>query len=64
MILDGAYADALGRFGAGDVADLDEDVEHQPVTVPGRPCICVAATEAPMRFHGWAARALQSVLRL
>lgn len=64
MILDGAYADALGRFGAGDVADLGEDVEHQPVTVPGRPCICVAATEAPMRFQGWMARALQSVLRL
>ncbi|WP_394002955.1 ChrR family anti-sigma-E factor [Luteimonas sp. WGS1318] len=64
MILDGAYDDALGRFGSGDVADLGEDVEHQPVTVPGRPCICVAATEAPMRFHGWMARALQSVLRL
>nr|WP_101926763.1 MULTISPECIES: ChrR family anti-sigma-E factor [Luteimonas] len=64
MILRGAYDDALGRFGAGDVADLDESVEHQPVTAPGEACICVAATEAPMRFHGWMARALQSVLRL
>ncbi|NYZ61420.1 ChrR family anti-sigma-E factor [Luteimonas deserti] len=64
MILRGAYEDALGRFGAGDVADLDEDVEHQPVTTAGEACICVAATEAPMRFHGWMARALQSVLRL
>lgn len=64
MILRGAYEDTLGRFGAGDVADLDEHVEHQPITAPGQPCICVAATEAPMQFQGWMARAMQSVLRL
>lgn len=64
MILRGAYEDTLGRFAVGDVADLDEDIEHQPITAPGQPCICVAATEAPMQFQGWMARAMQAVLRL
>lgn len=59
MILDGAYDDMLGHFGPGDVADLDGETRHQPVTSPGVPCICVAATDAPLQFSGWVARTLQ-----
>ena len=59
MILDGASDDMLGHFGPGDVADLDGEIQHQPVTSPGVPCICVAATDAPLKFSGWVARALQ-----
>ncbi|MDR7191538.1 ChrR family anti-sigma-E factor [Luteimonas terrae] len=64
LILRGAYDDVLGHFGPGDVADLDADTEHQPVTSQGVPCICVAASDAPMKFSGWIARAMQAVLRL
>ncbi|MDR6992736.1 ChrR family anti-sigma-E factor [Luteimonas sp. 3794] len=64
LILRGAYDDVLGHFGPGDVADLDLDTEHQPVTSPGVPCICVFASDAPMKFSGWIARAMQSVLRI
>jgi putative transcriptional regulator len=59
QILRGAYDDALGHFAAGDVADLDAQTEHQPVTSPGEPCVCVAALDAPLRFPGWFARKLQ-----
>ena len=59
MILDGAYDDLLGHFGPGDVADLDAGTVHQPVTSPGVPCICVAATDAPLVFSRWMARTLQ-----
>jgi putative transcriptional regulator len=59
VILDGAYDDMLGHFGPGDVADLDGGIQHQPVTAPGVPCICVAATDAPLVFPGWFARTLQ-----
>ncbi|MGN6478689.1 ChrR family anti-sigma-E factor [Luteibacter sp.] len=64
MILRGAYDDTLGHFAPGDIADLDGETEHQPVTAPGVPCICVAATDAPLRFSGWMARALQPFVRL
>ena len=59
MILQGAYDDMLGHFGPGDVADLDGETLHQPVTSRGVPCICVAATDGPLQFSGWLARALQ-----
>ena len=62
MILDGAYHDMLDHFGPGDVADLDGEIHHQPVTSPGVPCICVAATDAPLMFSGWVARTLQPLL--
>lgn len=64
LILRGAYDDALGHFGPGDVADLDASVEHQPVTAPGESCICLAATDAPLRFSGFIARALQPLTGL
>ncbi len=59
MILDGTYDDMLGHFGPGGVADQDGGTNHQPVTSPGAPCICVAATDAPLKFSGWLARTLQ-----
>lgn len=59
LILSGAYRDALGRFGRGDVADLDADVEHKPVVEEGEACICLVAIEQPTRFKSWPARLLQ-----
>jgi len=64
QILRGAYDDVLGHFGPGDVADLDNEIEHRPVTAPGAPCICVAALDAPLRFPGWLARKLQPLVGL
>ena len=64
MILRGSYQDGLGHFSPGDVADLDSDITHQPVTMPGGPCICVAATDAPLLFEGWLARMLQPLIKL
>jgi len=62
LVLSGAYRDALGRFGPGDIADLDEHVEHQPVVEAGSPCICLVATEAPTRFKGLFGRILQPIV--
>jgi putative transcriptional regulator len=62
LILSGAYNDSLGRFAVGDVADLDEDFEHQPVVESQAPCICLVATEAPTRFKSWPARLLQPLI--
>ncbi|WP_319773501.1 ChrR family anti-sigma-E factor [Breoghania sp.] len=62
LILSGAYRDQLGRFGPGDIADLDEHIEHQPRVEPGAPCICVVATEEPTRFKGVFSRLLQPIV--
>lgn len=62
LILEGAYQDKFGRFAAGDIADLDDDVEHQPIVEEGVACICLVATEAPTRFLSWPARLLQPLI--
>lgn len=64
LVLSGAYCDELGRFGPGDIADLDEHVEHRPKVEAGVPCICLVATEAPTRFKGFFSRLLQPLVRI
>lgn len=58
LVLRGSYHDGVGRFATGDVADLDEEVEHRPVAGEAG-CICVVASERPARFHGVIARLMQ-----
>lgn len=50
FIVSGSYTDALGRFGPGDVADLDDTVEHRPVIDEGGPCVALIATDAPVHY--------------
>lgn len=59
MILRGGYSDSLGQFNAGDVADLDASVEHQPLADADQDCICLAGMDAPLKFQGWIARLMQ-----
>ncbi|MFM2422233.1 MAG: hypothetical protein RL291_763 [Pseudomonadota bacterium] len=59
VILEGAYTDELGTFRAGDVADLDETIEHRPVADPDVGCICLIAFEEKARFRGIVPRLVQ-----
>lgn len=62
LVLSGSYTDRFGQFARGDIADLDCDVEHQPVVDPGDECICVVASEAPARFKQVLPRLFQSLV--
>lgn len=59
LILQGAYRDRFGVFARGDIADHDEDVEHQPIAEPGEDCICLVAVDAKLSFRGRLMRTLQ-----
>lgn len=59
LILQGAYRDRFGIFAVGDIADHDEDIEHQPIAEPGDDCICLVAVDAKLTFQGRLMRALQ-----
>jgi putative transcriptional regulator len=61
MVLRGSFSDELGRFAAGDVADLDDQVEHQPLVDSREDCICLVATDAPLRFTTWFGRLVQPI---
>lgn len=59
VVLRGSYSDHTGRYARGDVADLDEEIEHQPVVDSDQECICLIAIEAPTRFKSIWARLAQ-----
>lgn len=64
LVLQGAFSDATARFARGDIEIATEDLEHSPVADAGEDCICLAATDAPLRFRGWPARLAQPFLRI
>lgn len=59
LVLRGSYSDKFGRFAAGDVADLAEDVEHQPVVDSDENCICLISFDVPAKFKTIWARLAQ-----
>ena len=59
LVLRGSFRDATGRYRTGDVADLDDSIEHEPVADPGPDCVCLFASETPARFRGLIARLMQ-----
>jgi len=60
LVLRGALIDRTGRYGPGDIADVDEEVEqHAPAADPEAGCICIVANEQPSRFRNLLARLLQ-----
>ena len=64
LVLQGAFRDASDRFGPGDVEIATEADEHKPVAEAGLDCICLAATDAPLRFTGMLPRLLQPLFRI
>jgi putative transcriptional regulator len=62
VVLRGSFTDKTGRYVKGDVSDLDEDTEHQPIVDEGETCYCLFATEAPARFKSRLLRLLQPLL--
>jgi len=64
VVLTGALVDGSEVFRRGDVEEADETVEHQPAAGPGEDCICLAVTDAPLRFKNLVARLVQPFLRI
>lgn len=64
LVLQGAFADDNDRFNRGDVEIANEDLVHTPVALAGEDCICLAATDAPLRFRGMLPRLAQPLFRI
>ena len=59
LVLKGAFRDEFDRFARGDIEVANEDLEHTPVAEAGEDCICLAATDAPLKFSGLLPRIAQ-----
>jgi putative transcriptional regulator len=63
LVLDGAYADATGTYGRGDVQVADDGVEHEPVAVGEKTCLCLVVSDAPIKLTGFFGRLLNPFIR-
>ncbi|HUK61091.1 MAG TPA: ChrR family anti-sigma-E factor [Stellaceae bacterium] len=59
LVLSGSYSDELGRYGSGDIGETDDDIVHEPISGRDEDCICVIATEGPLKFDSLLARTIQ-----
>jgi putative transcriptional regulator len=59
LILTGSLCDRDTVLYRGDISETDERTEHEPFAGPGQDCICLAVTDAPLRFKSMFARLLQ-----
>ena len=64
LVLQGMFEDETGRFAKGNVEVAEGDLEHQPIAGPGEACICLAATDAPLRFSQLIPRLLQPIFQI
>ncbi len=64
MVLQGAFQDDDGYFARGDVEIADSDLHHTPVADIHQDCICLAVTDAPLRFDSLIPRIAQRFLRI
>ena len=64
LVLRGAFRDEVDHFTAGDIEVATQDLDHQPIADEGADCICLAATDAPLRFNTWLPRIAQPFLRI
>ncbi|KUO62813.1 MAG: hypothetical protein APF80_03805 [Alphaproteobacteria bacterium BRH_c36] len=64
LILSGSYTDEFGTYRSGDLSDLGDDVEHQPVSDPAEGCVCLIASERKARFKDILARIVQPLTGL
>lgn len=62
LVLCGAFSDVTGEYRRGDLQVADESLDHQPHAAEGEDCICLAVTDAPLRFKSLAARLVQPLV--
>ena len=64
QVLTGSFSDSFGRYRAGDLIEMDEDVDHQPVVDAGGECVCLVSVEGRLRLSGWIGRLVQPLIGL
>ena len=62
LVLSGSFHDEVDTFRKGDIEDADGSLTHQPVAGADADCICLAVTDAPLKFTSRLLRLIQPML--
>ena len=63
VVIAGAFEDQHGRFGPGDLVERGPEDRHRPVACAGETCLCLSASDGPVKLSGLA-RLAQIFLRV
>jgi putative transcriptional regulator len=63
VVITGAVDDDTGRYSAGDLAEMGPEDRHQPIATGTETCLCLSATDAPLKMSG-VARWIQPLIGL
>lgn len=64
VVLRGTLVDDEERFAVGDIEAAHDGIEHQPRAGADEECICLAVTDAPLRFKSLLARLAQPLFKI
>jgi len=64
LVLSGGYYDGDEAYTAGDLHFADHKTPHVPVAMEGKPCLVLAATDAPLIFKGIIPKILQPFFKI
>ncbi len=64
LVLAGSFSDEISTFRRGDVEMADTEILHTPRAGDDENCICLAVTDAPLRFSSKLMRFLQPLLKI
>ena len=60
----GGFQDRTGSFGRGGMEDAGEDLIHTPAAGRGGDCVCLADTDAPLKFTAFVPRLAQRFIKI
>ena len=64
LVLKGAFKDEIDHFGPGDIELADGHTHHTPVASDDEDCICLAVTDAPLKFNNIIHKIAQPFLKI
>ena len=64
LVLQGEFHDEEDFFARGDIEIGDENLHHTPTASGNGPCICLAASDAPLKFTSLLPRLLQPLFKI
>jgi putative transcriptional regulator len=64
LVLSGNFRDDQLVFQRGDLEIADETTQHMPIAGVDDPCICLAVTDAPLRFKSFLPRLIQPFVKI
>lgn len=64
LVLEGSFYDKNDHFKRGDIEIGDQELHHKPTASNDGPCICLIASDAPLKFKSILPRILQLFFKI